>query len=123
MPKLNRKLLEKVRNHIVQVPARLDMSVYVHESDESPCGTQACVAGWAVLLGRHVPKSRWNTYRPREGEFFHAGRKVLGLTNKEANRLFNSNTDVNGAREPITRVIDMIGALLTNRKEFSRWVY
>ena len=53
---INVGLLQRIKKHILESPLRMDMSVYVVQNfldgDEyvPPCGTAACIAGWAVLL-------------------------------------------------------------------------
>lgn len=50
--KLNVKLLEKIREHILEEPKRLSMSCWlVQGEDLNPaCKTVGCIAGWAVAL-------------------------------------------------------------------------
>ena len=66
---MNYELLEKVKQHILDEPNRLIMSLEIHTgkkmSDsldgyadtstmvcvEPPCGTAGCIAGWTVILG------------------------------------------------------------------------
>lgn len=49
---LNVALLRKVQKHILEEPRRLDMHYWEKNVSEevSPCGTVACIAGWACLL-------------------------------------------------------------------------
>ena len=68
-PKLNVKLLRKIKAHILEEPRRFFMEWYVatgrpgarrftsRHADAAdlpktvpPCGTAACIAGWAILL-------------------------------------------------------------------------
>jgi hypothetical protein len=44
------KLLKRVRQHILDDPARLEMSEWAQHSDRTPCGTVGCIAGWATIL-------------------------------------------------------------------------
>lgn len=62
------------------------------EAGEYLCMTTACIAGWAVALaGPEAVTVAWN--RLSEGEqvhdpWFETGRRLLGLTPAEANRVF-----------------------------------
>lgn len=47
---MNSELLLKVRDHILEEPKRCDMSDWIRRSKQSPCGTIACIAGWACVL-------------------------------------------------------------------------
>jgi hypothetical protein len=64
--KINLKLLEKIKKHIEEEPRRFDMDTWgvkhdmrkYRNEDTPPCGTSACLAGWAVLLST-PKKSSW----------------------------------------------------------------
>ena len=52
---MNTKLLRDVARHISEEPRRLDMERITKRGKEikgeaPPCGTAACIAGWALLL-------------------------------------------------------------------------
>lgn len=55
--KLNVELLKKVQQHITEEPKRYDQFAVVRESSLAPCGTVACIAGWANVLSGSDPKS------------------------------------------------------------------
>ena len=66
---MNIELLNKVKAHILEEPRRLEMVDWIMEGDEipspekPPCGTAACIAGWAAMLdggfqrGIHFPRT------------------------------------------------------------------
>lgn len=47
---LNVELLERVKAHILEEPRRFEMASWAEHSDDAPCGTAACIAGWALIL-------------------------------------------------------------------------
>lgn len=51
---INVDLLLQVADHIREEPKRLDMSTWIQRWDPAaggpPCGTSACIAGWAAML-------------------------------------------------------------------------
>lgn len=92
MPELNTALLAKVRDQITAVPE-------LHEQDdfENPlgeCGVTRCVAGWAILIdaldkGESVTSFRQSTAYQDSGKAPSGfARKLLGLTDEEAENLF-----------------------------------
>lgn len=53
---LNIELLERVKQHILEEPKRLDMELWRDTADKSDpdapaCRTYACIGGWTELLG------------------------------------------------------------------------
>jgi hypothetical protein len=77
------KLLRKVQQHILEEPRRLNMRTFRTEvtgfyETDPPCGTTACIAGWAGLL--NDPPSRHMNWQE--------GREVLGLSRPQSERLF-----------------------------------
>lgn len=92
---LNVKLLRKIKKHILAKPRRFLMyELIVRSSDYYPhyyddagrktkfesCGTAACIAGWACLLTDGIEFN---------GDAWERGKKLLGLDERKANRLFN----------------------------------
>ena len=60
---INVPLLRKIKRHIQEEPRRLKMRFWGRKVDplgrgKPPCGTQACLAGWAVLLS--IPRKEWD---------------------------------------------------------------
>lgn len=51
---MNVELLQKVKEKILAEPSAVDMDLWSSPSSSTPCGTVACIGGWALLL---APKS------------------------------------------------------------------
>lgn len=74
---LNVELLEQVKAHILAEPRRINMDDWQTELDEvdkhlrPACGTIACIAGWACVLGIGT--------RVRGNDIEWAAEEVLGL--------------------------------------------
>jgi hypothetical protein len=91
---MNVELLQRVKQHILEEPRRLDMDDWAHTSNEAPCGTQACIAGWAcVLTGKATlnPRGYYTFGDPLSDSYVspsRVGGQALGLTPDEADRLF-----------------------------------
>jgi hypothetical protein len=92
--KINVELLEKVKAHILEEPRRFNMSLFVFNQGEiedlpknerPPCGTMACIAGWAVMLADGPPAiindDYYLTVEDRAVE-------VLGLNEEQVGALF-----------------------------------
>lgn len=98
-PKLSAKavkLLRKVEKHILAEPKRFYMGWWgthyskdtVEESDAlPPCGTVACIAGWASILA--LPKGTLPTPRFIDSLCAEKGQEVLELTISQSCRLFH----------------------------------
>lgn len=108
---MNIELLQRVKQHILAEPRRLNMGTWVStvgktvpafagvygrdEADLPPCGTVACVAGWAVLLSRFNGKPEEyaafmrerNTLFP-DGLTSSIGQEELGLSPSQMETLF-----------------------------------
>jgi hypothetical protein len=92
---LNVKLLKRIQKAIKEEPRRLNMNWWVTTDDEdAPCGTSACIAGYAVILSR-IPKQVttkiWVSVAKRceHSDFRHDSQKLLGLNGNQATRLFD----------------------------------
>lgn len=71
IPGLNVKLLRKVQKHILEEPRRLQMGVWQSKSDDAPCGTIGCIAGWTALLGDGFYAGDDSTVRRKAEELLH----------------------------------------------------
>ncbi len=47
---MNIPLLKEIQAAILEEPKRFQMSWWIEESNETPCGTAACIAGHAVII-------------------------------------------------------------------------
>lgn len=83
------KLLWKVIRHIKAEPRRLDMVTWERSERimgrdiTSPCGTTACIFGWANLLGRKRPVN----WMADGSDFFLSMCKLLSIDSREGDRL------------------------------------
>jgi hypothetical protein len=96
------------------------MADYGHTSPEAPCGTQACIGGWAVILGKkikNVPRFLENHWRYESYFWYAAGKKLLGLTEQEANILFTVHTDRKGLAGAVFMSAE-IDKLIKDRDKF-----
>jgi len=126
MKKLNVKLLNRIKKHIIAEPKRYNQNIWGRQvigEDAPACGTQGCIAGWAVFLS--FPKSRWHEFihkfapsRAREVyEISRRARILLGLTRKEADSLFEWVGDGLGTGKlGVQNACKKIDALIESRK-------
>jgi hypothetical protein len=132
-PKLNVTLLKRVLRHISKVPARFDMDVFSRDTDYSAyyagptkpaCGTQACIAGWALLLNAGGTIKVWRKLLEREREstsgmnWHNEAVKLLGITEQEANSLFYWAGGEAGTAEHVQHAKDRINLLIKDRDKF-----
>jgi hypothetical protein len=82
---MNVDLLLRVKAHILAEPRRFDMDDWVRKSKAAPCGTVACIAGWAGLLNNPQIEK---TYDVTSIDFFQPRHNGLQLTEDESDRLF-----------------------------------
>lgn len=82
---INKTLFRKVRNKILKNPEAYDQSTFVRESDQAPCGTAACIFGWAVLLAEKIAiDDALEDEEENEGDgIFREAISVLGLSRDE----------------------------------------
>ena len=89
---MNVAVLEKVRDHILEDPRRLNMRDWIwHYTDNQvrlnsdilpPCGTVGCIAGWILeLYGHELEKET--------GDIVKDAAKLLGVDLSEACCLFH----------------------------------
>jgi len=64
---MNVKLLRKIQKHILAEPRRLNMSHWAAPSHDAPCGTMACIAGWAVILTKRRGAEKFRRVAERLG--------------------------------------------------------
>lgn len=118
----NAELGTKIRDFIVTNPKRHWQKDWTEENPEE-CGTTACLAGWACIIGMELPlrqsdPRRWDaetgTWVPYPGNFFWrepAGgwgdnaTTLLGISQDMADALF-LRTDNETALDALTMLID-----------------
>lgn len=108
LPTLNVELFNKVKEHILEEPNRFLMGdfcltkeilgkdhfhgEYCTDDYDEPkvkfaaCGTAACIAGWAVLLGDGITGKQLNDLN--SNQIWERAEKLLGITPVEADGLF-----------------------------------
>ena len=98
--KLNKKLFRKIRDKIARDGAKgaYDQGTFGRNSDQAPCGTAACIAGWACLMTgeltlRGLIRIGDNGDTDR---IVKRAKRVLGLTIKEADHLFTGSPGDDG---------------------------
>jgi hypothetical protein len=89
--KLNVALLNKIKKHILAHPLAFHMGTWgssTRKSEATPCGTVACIAGWACYLS---PKGKtfnagFDIKNPETAEY--AAPKLLGISRRLSQELF-----------------------------------
>lgn len=92
-PRINKRLFRRIRDHILEEPRRFFMSAWVvrdsgkpslgysfASTERPPCGTAACIGGWAVILAGEKATNSGRTQA--------RARKLLGLTKAQACGVF-----------------------------------
>lgn len=109
--RLNIGLLKKIREKIITTPVAYDQSVYARREETSPCGTAACIAGWACVLSGAMDTKELRRRERSNPYLFETiastARWHLGLTEDEAEILFTENPAGMGRR--FTEDDDRIG--------------
>lgn len=54
---MNIRLLEKIKEQILGEPTSVDMDDWDQPDPSTPCGTVACISGWAAHLSGHPNES------------------------------------------------------------------
>jgi hypothetical protein len=75
--RLNIELFKKVRAKIARAPEAYDQSVEVYSTGNSPCGTAACIGGWADILS--APSASERDIRIRGRVNLDRAANALGL--------------------------------------------
>lgn len=93
---MNKPLFRKIIKAIRDEPRRFNMGNWIITDDrEAPCGTTACIAGFAVILSK--PKYQWkktaasllSRYRKSEKFLFEVeAAKLLRISESQADDLF-----------------------------------
>lgn len=88
---LNKQLIEQVRDHVLAEPRRYDQGTFGESVpvDISPCGTQACLAGWAVMMAGRMTLPE--IIRSDSGVVMSEAALAMGLDDLQAENLFGWN--------------------------------
>ena len=101
---MNIEMLNRVKQTILDEPRKVNMHVFLERytinmmKEESayipPCGTHACIAGWACILdamdkrGITIEEINWDTIRNNYMNVHGKARKILAISWEEQNKLF-----------------------------------
>lgn len=92
MAELNIELFKKIRDKIKTAPIAYDQSVFARREDSAPCGTAACIAGWACVLSGRMDEQELRRRERGPLEEFETieqtATQQLGLSPDEAEILF-----------------------------------
>lgn len=98
---VNTELFKKIYKQITEHPESHDQGLYeanvewngATRNDGLPvCGTTRCVAGWAIRFAhpdKDLAQGTEAILGDGSGDYFEAGKEVLGLDYDEANELFS----------------------------------
>ena len=93
--RLNIELLKKVREKIATTPEAYDQSVFARPESAAPCGTAACIAGWACVLSGEMSTDELKRRERSHGAEFESieitATRVLALAEDEAEVLFTED--------------------------------
>lgn len=136
-PKLNVKLLRQIVKHLKEEPKRYDqgkwgLQICSTEPGAPACGTQGCIAGWAVFLS--VPQELWpnlfagGVFKPggeadrlglNDSPATRAAQRLVGVTDDEAHALFAvDNQSYSQGEEGVKEAEAKIRSLIRDRKKF-----
>lgn len=86
---MNVELLEKVKQHILEEPRRLNMQYVLIASSTAPCGTVGCVAGWAMFLTGAMDKYGYLIPSECHRDNYDIAMEKLGLNKQQTGKLFD----------------------------------
>lgn len=92
LPTVNQELFTKIRDQIEAYPDTHNQAVW----ESSYCNTTRCTAGWAIHFTHPNEKDIYtslNLHYTRDGGFENTGKKLLGLTDDEAEYLFYTSEE------------------------------
>jgi len=85
----NIELATTVLDHVTANPRAHRQDIVMH-----PCGTQGCIAGWTLAFYEGDRRALWY----RDGSREDAARDLLGLSHREADKLFSGARSAHNAR-------------------------
>lgn len=95
MSKLNIELFKAIREKIATTPEAYDQAVFARTESAAPCGTAACIAGWACVLSGAMDTEELKKRERDDGDLFDSisitAENALGLSEEEADTLFESD--------------------------------
>lgn len=102
MSRLNIELFKQIREKIANTPIAYDQTRWGRREIAAPCGTAACIAGWACVLSDSVSLMTVQLAGPSAVVYTSGGgsvdipaiaQQVLGLSEEEADMLFTSGPE------------------------------
>lgn len=115
-PKVNVELLDQVMAQIEAHPDAWDQTFWATQFIDdtgNECGTAFCCAGWAVRLARPDLEFVWQgQYAQRvedpaigmTGDIEDVAQRLLGITNGEADRLFDERNTLDDLRYQVAKI-------------------
>lgn len=91
-PKLNLKLLRKVRDRIAAIPESYNQARWITDSVEAPCGAAACVAGETIICDAPTITQGISTLKRlagRGGAISDRASVLLGISEEDADVMFD----------------------------------
>lgn len=91
---LNVELFKKIREKIATTPEAYDQGSYGRKEPNAPCGTAACIAGWASLLSGRVELAQvqsCNVFDKSMDLVHDSAVGALGLNDEESAILFTED--------------------------------
>jgi hypothetical protein len=93
--RLNIELFRAVREKIASAPAAYDQTTFGQPDEDAPCGTAACIAGWACILSGEMDAP--TLYDANTGQLqqsiVETATRVLGIADNEAEILFTAEPE------------------------------
>lgn len=97
MSEVNIELLKQVRDKIATTPEAYDQRVFARKSSAAPCGTAACIAGWACVLSGEMDTAELMRREQAIGTVYESiretAKRVLCLDENEADTLFTETPE------------------------------
>lgn len=85
---MNVELLLKVKAAILEEPKAFDMIDWFRQSSAAPCGTTACIAGWAVVINEGCRRPGQVPSWLRGDTCQYSGEVALEIDDEQAMGLF-----------------------------------
>jgi hypothetical protein len=93
--RLNIELFKAIREKIATTPGAYDQSRYARETRRAPCGTAACIAGWACVLSGAMDAEELKRRERSDADEFAlidiTAKGALRVDDDEAEILFTEN--------------------------------
>ena len=89
---MNTELLKKIKEAILAEPRNFNMAMWILWDADAPCGTTACIGGWAAVIANEL-KDPGEQRALQEGHqlgnrlTFENGTEALNLSKMEESRL------------------------------------